>query len=438
MGMPVKLDRVNHPAGVHHWRRISREKPIDAPQLEGEESCELVVVGGGFTGLCAATEAARGGLRVLLLEADDIGLASSGRNHGMVVPAHAHSTPSQVETLFGKQYGDRFNRLVAGAAQRIFTIIRQHNIDCDGVQAGWIQPAHSARTLEQAKHAHAQWKALGANVEWLDGPTVQAQLGTASYRGGWAAKSGGHVNPYALACGLARVAVSEGVEIRVNSRVISLKADGPQWQVSTDRGTVRAERVLIATDASTTSLTPNLKSVVVPVAVFQVATVPLRAELRQKIMPLNRGFSDMHRYIVASHYDGAGRLLAGGGHAVRVALARRSFAESRRQLLRLFPQLEDIEMESFWEGMIGFVPDWLPRIMRLAPGLTFAGLYSGRGVALGTSFGAEIGRWLSDTIADVDLPIPVTGQRNIPGHSFVSAVAAGFFPLYRVLDAVAK
>lgn len=433
------LDRPNRPAGAHHWKRISREAPINARELEDDKQADLVVVGGGYTGLSAATEAARCGLRVTLLEADAVGLASSGRNQGLVAVAYAHASPSQVEAKFGKVHGGRLNHLVAGAGERIFGIIRDHAIDCDGVQAGWIQPAHSERSLGQARINHSEWEALGARVEWLDRQDVIDQLGTSTFVGGWAVKSGGHVNPYALTCGLARVALKAGVDLHERSRVTSLTADGKLWRVATRRGSVTAARVLLATDSSTTPLLPDLEKVVIPVRCFQVATAPIPAELRQQIMPLNRGYSDMRNYIRASHYDGEYRLTAGGGFAIKVDRVGRSFDDARRYLLNMFPQLKQLkhlEMESYWEGDVGIVPDWLPRIMQIAPGVTLAGLYSGRGIAIGTSFGAEIGRWLGGAITEADLPIPVTGQRNIAWHGLVAATAPAFFPFNRALDIV--
>ena len=138
-------------ATAHHWRKISREPDAALTPLEDGETADLVVAGGGFTGLSAARTAAEAGLSVVLLEAQYIGAGASGRNNGLVVPHHSRASPAGMERALGKTFGPRYNALVAGAGAELFSLAARHAIECDPVEKGWVQPAHSEATLARAR-----------------------------------------------------------------------------------------------------------------------------------------------------------------------------------------------------------------------------------------------------------------------------------------------
>lgn len=400
----------------HHWRRISRQPEVAAPRLGADREADLAIVGGGLTGLSAALTAAESGLRVVLLEADYIGAGASGRNNGMVVPQHSRANPGAIEQALGRTLGERYNAMVAGAAEELFALIRRLGIDCDAVQKGWIQPAHSEATLARARTTFAEWKAFGANVAWLGASELAGRLGAPGYLGGWLAKDGGHINPYPLTQGLARTALRAGAALYGDARVHALRPEGDRWRVEARGGVVHAREVLIATNALAATLWPGLIRAMIPVKLYQTASRPLSDNLRRAILPGNVGFSDLRREIRAFHYDRDGRLISGGRMMLWLQASRRGRAAVRRGIAQSFPSLGEIEIEDYWEGIVGVTPDRLPRLMRLAPGVLFCGAYSGRGVALGSALGRQLGLFLGGKIAEAELPLPVTDLRTIPSQ----------------------
>ncbi|MGH7069762.1 MAG: NAD(P)/FAD-dependent oxidoreductase [Acetobacteraceae bacterium] len=400
----------------HHWRRISREPEAAAPPLAADREADLAVVGGGLTGLSAALTAAELGIRVVLLEADYIGAGASGRNHGMVVPQHSRANPGAIEQALGRTPGERYNAMVAGAAEELFALIRRLEIDCDAVQNGWIQPAHSEATLARGRKIFAEWKAIGASVTWLEASELAGRLGAPGYLGGWLGKDGGHINPYPLTQGLARAAVRAGAALFGDARVQALRPEGNRWRVEARGGVVRAREVLIATNALADTLWPGLIRAMIPVKLYQTASRPIADNLRRAILPGNVGFSDMRREIRAFHYDRDGRLISGGRMMLWLQASRRGPRAVRRGIAQSFPSLGEIEVEDYWEGMVGVTPDRLPRLMRLAPGVLFCGAYSGRGVALGSALGRRLGLFLGGKIIEAELPLPVTDLRVLPSQ----------------------
>lgn len=418
----------------HLWRKTSKEPHIDRPALSGDAEADVAVVGGGFTGLSSALALAELGLRTVLLEGNEIGSAASGRNNGLLVPHHSKAAPSEIVETYGRVIGERYNAMVAGAARAGFELMERHGIRCDAVRRGWIQPAHSPQALARVRKFHDEWQAFGCAVEWLDAAAVTERVGS-RYLGGWQATEGGHVNPYALAQGLAAAVERAGATVHENAKVEKAERDGAGWRLSTAGGSVRAKQVLLATNALTGAFWPKLSQALIPLQVFQAATEPVPEELRREILRDNPAVSDTRRDIRAFHYDVDFRIATGGTHTVWHRAEQRGLAKASRMLAEAFPQLGPApKVMEYWEGVFAVVPDRKPRLMRLAPGVVFAGVYSGRGVALALSLGQRIGAWLAGNATDAEMPLPVTDLRRVFAHPVAVQVARRIHPLHRVQD----
>ena len=418
----------------HLWRKTAPRRAA-APPLKGDISVDVLVVGGGFTGLAAALGARDGGVgRVALLEGNEIGSAASGRNNGLVISHHSKASPSELEAAFGKPYGERYNRLVAEAADVAFGLMQRFGIDAHQVQQGWIQPAHTEATLTRARRFHDEWKAFGAKVSWFDRDEVTARIGS-PYLGGWMARNSGHINPFAMTIGLAAALEHEGVTIYENSRGLRLEKIAVGWRVHTAEGSIAAPQVVLATNALTGDIWPGLKKALIPFKVFQVATGPLSPALREKILVGNPAVSDMRNDMRYFHYDCDNRLVSGGTHTLWYDETSRGLAKVSRALGKAFAAFGGpAKTVEYWSGTFAVTPDRKPRLFRLAPGLVFGGVYSGRGVALAMALGQEMGRWAAGKRGDADLPLPVTAMKSVPFHPIAVQVANRMHPWNKLRD----
>ena len=275
-----------------HWVRLSDEVSPGYQPLAGEAEADLVIVGAGFTGLSAAIRAAELGARVVVLERELVGAGASGRTGGMVVPQYPSSlSPRDARAALGDVYGERLSETVAGAAAGLFDFIRSNDIRCDAVQNGWIAPAHDETRLATLRDVCAQWRALGAAAEFLERDALAAATGARGFLGGWRAPTGGHVNPYALCAGLARVATAKGVLIHEHSPALAVRREGARWLVGARGGAVRAEQVLLAMNGLASDLWPGLRRSVIPLRLFLMMTRPVGHNLRASIMPDNQCFT---------------------------------------------------------------------------------------------------------------------------------------------------
>lgn len=419
----------------HLWRKISREAHVARAPLTEEMRTDIIVIGGGLTGLSTALALAERGRSAVVLEAGEIGSGASGRNNGFAIPQHTKASPDEIDELFGAEKGRQYNAMVAAAADNVFRLVRKHRIQCDPVDRGWIHSAHNDSALGRVRQIFEQWASRGADVQWLDRETLSEKLGSDRYRGGWLAPRAGHINPYAFCQGMARAAEMQGVSVFENSTVEAIERKGSTWSVRTGRTRVVADHVVIATDALTTAIWPDIQKSLIPIQVYIATTRPLPADQRARVLRDNVITSDTRRDLRSWRFSPDGRLVTGGTHTLWRSAERRGLQAASKRFQYTFPQLgEWNEAEEYWEGVFALVPNSVPRVMLLAQGLIFAGIYSGRGVALAASLGEQIGRWLTDEIGQEDLPIPVTAQQSIFAHAAAVQVARRIHPYHRFRD----
>jgi len=323
---------------------------------------------------------------------------------------------------------------VADSAGFTFDLIRRHAIDCDAVQAGWTQPAHSPDRARVARNRFEQWQALGADVAYLDRDEIAAQSGSPLYHGAWLAKTGGHLNPLKYVRGLAAAAICAGSRIHTRSPATAIAVDGNGWRVDTPHGAVIADKVVIATDAYADQLLPKLRCSIVPVRFFQQATEPLSPKVRSQVLPTGYALSDSHADMRFARPTVDGRLVSGGTLVLKHNWQKRLEHHTRSRLHQVFPALGPAQrFEYAWDGHVAMTTDFLPHLHEFAPGIVSITGYNGRGVALATRSGQLLAEAAQGRHVD-DLDLPLTRLQTIPLHGVVKRVASLELLRYRWRD----
>lgn len=420
-----------------HWAATSKEAAFAEDRTRRKGDYDIAVVGGGYCGLSIALHAANSGQSVVLLEAGTIGCGASGRNGGLVVPHFPGGmTAEDAINHVGKAKGGRLAELVAGGPQFVFDQIRALNIECDAEQNGWIQPAHSEKALAKVQRVYNSWTARGVDAEWLDAVTVAERTGARGYIGGWYRSTGGTVNPYALALGLARAAVSAGADLRQRAEVTGIRPDGAAKILKTSAGDVRTRKVVFATNGYTGGLYPGLAQSVIPVLLYHGFTRPLSEAEQRKTLPTRLCFTDLRKSGGFSRYSADNRIIIGG--AIFRPSNHRSYSEghSRRRLAELFPHLKNIQIDSFWEGYCALTEEYLPAVQRLERDVYSLIGFSTRGVALAQTLGREVAGFLSETKTEAEMPVRVGDVQAIPMQRIKTFLGGLAFPAYQMRDAL--
>jgi len=369
--------------------------PAVLPEQRLPAHTDVLVVGAGYTGLSAARETAAAGLTTWVLEAGSIGTGCSGRNGGQV----AHSLKPSVAKL----------RSVYGA-QRAFAICREgfesldylralcRELDCDWRENGCFFGAHTARHFERmAREARQQPAGLEQRISVVPKPEQHKEIESEFYHGGCVYHDDASVDPMKLLLGLLDRARRAGAAVLDGCAAQAIRRTRAGFEVLTSRGTVRARKILIATNGYSGALSAWHRRRVIPIGSYQIATEPLGKERVQSLIPRGRNIVDSRRVVVYFRPSADGERIIFGG---RAALSERDplacVPRLRAMLTQIFPALSKVELHHAWVGWVAYTFDTLPHL-GCREGVYYCMGYCGQGVPLAPYFGMKIGRRMAGT-----------------------------------------
>jgi glycine/D-amino acid oxidase-like deaminating enzyme len=404
------------------WWPTAAPSPPTA-RLERDVTVEVAIVGGGFTGLTAALHLAERGRSVAVFEAEHLGAGASGLNGGFVVPNFSKADPATTIRRLGEAKGRALLALVARGAERVFETVAAHGIDCDAAQTGWLQPAHSELADDTARVRAEFWQSLGRPVTCVSGDDVRRMTGVSDYRGALFDRSGGTIQPLSYLRGLARAAIDRGATVYERTPVMGAELRNGSWLLDCGGHTVKAETVLLCTNAGGVGLARRLGRAIVPLQVYQIATEPLSADTVRRFSPDRIPLSDMRANLFTYRLDRDNRLISGGMTILPVAAHRRLARDIVERLARKL-NLERVPRVDFvWRGTAAMTRDFLPHLYEFGPGFFGAIGCNGRGIAMT----AMLGEVLADAATGVPLdalPVPTAAARAIPLRPLAGAVAS--------------
>ena len=418
------------------WAAATPPGP-DLPELIGSTEADVVVIGGGFTGLSTALHLREAGVDVAIIEAMEPGWGASGRNNGQVIPTLSRPDPDDIVARHGAA-GERFVALLRDSASTLFEVARRYQIQAEQEQTGWVQPVHSPGRIAIAERRVRQWSKFGAPVELLSRDQTRQMLGSDAWFGGFWNRSGGHINPLALSRGLARVVLEQGCRIYARSPAVSFERRNGRWVVKTAKGEISGRALIVATNAYTgefsKSLMPAIAHEVMPVLSWQMATQPLSETARQTIIPGRQAMSDTHGELYFARYDARNRLVTGGAVIGPGNKPERLKLIVAERLQQLWPQIGPVEFDYVWNGYVGMTTDFLPRIHRLGRNAYGWTGCNGRAVALSIALGDELSKAVRG-VPEKDLALPLSDPAPILAHGLLRRLAPLMLMLHRWRDA---
>jgi glycine/D-amino acid oxidase-like deaminating enzyme len=376
------------------------DEPESNATLVRTESCDLCIVGGGYTGLWTAIVAKeRDPSRdVVLVEGGTVGSAASGRNGGFMESSLTHGVANGLERFPNEM--PALERLGLQNLNEIEAAIGRYAVDCDYERTGGIDVAITEGMLDELRRDEEQLRALGQEVELLDATAMQAEVHSPIYRGGlWRKDRAALVDPARLVWGLKAAAESLGVRIYEDTKATDVEQDGVGVMVTTPLGRVRAARVALATNAFP-PLLRRMRHYIAPVYDYALTTEPLSPAQRASVGWARRqGLADMGNQFHYYRLTEDDRILWGGydtiyyfGGKVRAELEQRpeTWATLAEHFFTTFPQLEGVSFSHAWGGVIDtctrFCVFW---DTAMKGKVAYALGYTGLGVAA-ARFGAEV------------------------------------------------
>ncbi|RUV20018.1 FAD-binding oxidoreductase [Mesorhizobium sp. M7A.F.Ca.MR.245.00.0.0] len=367
------------------WYEDTAGPRPEYPGLDGDRTCDVVIIGGGFTGLSAAAHLAKAGTNVVLIDAYRFGDGASGRNGGQLGTGQ-RAWAEDLESEYGLARAKALFDLAEEAKAHLLEFTAANQIDID-YMPGQLSVAHKPRYVDDYK-AHAEIMASRfayPHISFMDARETAERLGSTAYFGGTRDTGTGHIHPMKLVIGTARVAALAGAQLFEGTPSTGIMSSGGKVKVSTPRGTVTAQKCLIAVNAYGGTLEPVSAAHIMPIGSFIGATVPLWAE--SDVLPGGEAVDDSRFVVRYFRRSKDGRLLFGGREVYGVNDPKDIHIHIRRQIAELYPALRDVEITHGWGGYVGITVPRKPFVREVMPNVISAGGYSGHGVMLSNYFG---------------------------------------------------
>ncbi|MER9133337.1 FAD-binding oxidoreductase [Mesorhizobium sp. M0768] len=398
------------------WYEDTAGPRPEYPALDGDRTCDVVIVGGGFTGLSAAAHLATTGADVVLIETHRFGDGASGRNGGQLGTGQ-RAWAEELEAEYGFSRAKALFDLAEEAKAHLLDFAAMHQIEID-YMPGQMSVAHKKRYVDDYKaHAEIMANRFGyPHISFMDAAETAERLGSTHYFGGTRDTGTGHVHPLKLVIGTAKVAAEAGAKLFEQTPSTGITSGGAKVRVATPKGTITAAKCLIGVNAYGGTLEPVSAAHIMPIGSFIGATVPLGAD--SKILPGGEAVDDSRFVVRYFRKSKDGRLLFGGREIYAVNDPKDIHIHIRRQIAEIYPALKDVEITHGWGGYVGITVPRKPFVREVMPNVTSIGGYSGHGVMLSNFFGKLYAETVAGNrdrlklIEDLKIP-PFPGGRRL-------------------------
>lgn len=360
----------------------TKKYDLSFPSLEADIEADVVVIGGGFSGINTALELAEKGItNIVVLEGRYLGFGGTGRNGGQIMAGIGHDL-EKIRKDVGEDGLRAILEISDQGARIIKERIEKYGIDADFCH-GYGYMGFNARQEKTLATWEKEFKTLAPEQEirLLVGSELKQMIGSDAYSSGLLHMGAGHVHSLNLLLGEAKALASHGVKIFEYSPALEVTY-GERVTVRTAKGSVKASKLLWACDSFLNKMEPQLHKTTINTYAFQMVTEPLSDELIERISPIRGAYSDIRPVIDYYRVTRENRLLFGSATPFVEHIPSDLKAWNRNLMLKIFPYLKDVKIDLAWGGPMACSPNLFPQIGTLPqhPNVFFVQGYSGFGV----------------------------------------------------------
>ena len=373
-----KVNASERASYVPTWYTATMVPASARSRLTFDLDVDVCVVGAGLAGLTAAREIARRGWSVVVVEGRRIAWSASGRNDGFVLPGFAASMDRLISRV-GLEHAKALWALSEMGLKYVRTTIAEARMPGVAPIAGWLKASKVDNGEEVAATVELYREELGAEVEAWSTERVREMLKTDHYFHAMHLPRAFHIHPLNYALGLAELAEAAGARIFEDTPALAIDVEGVRKRIVTPSARVRASHIVLAGNVHLGSLQPRIAGTVVPIWSYTITTAPLGARLAEAIA-YRGAVTDTD--LANNHYRiiGNDRLLWSGHTTTWEADPKRYVGRLKADMMAVYPQLGEVEVEHAWSGVLGNALHRMPQIGELSPGLWLASAFGGHGL----------------------------------------------------------
>lgn len=394
--VPVRASGWTMPEGVQE----------DYPELKGDVTTDIVVIGAGLAGTSLALHLAKAGVSAVILEARSPGWGASGRNAGHVLPILKDVNLLERLPNGGRAFLEAFRQHHTIP----FDLAREYDIDCDAIQSGYLNVMKGRDRLEKFRREMMFYDTLSPHkMISVEGGEVAKLTGTNYWSHGLILPTGGRVNPYLLSNGLAKSAVNLGAQVFANSAALKITPAAKSWKVHTAKGSVTGDRVVFCTNGYPSDIIPKFANSFYPLTAYGLTTEPLPDEVSSTIMPGGQTLAQVPLDLNPLVKDRHNRLILSSIPAVYKAEdAKWHFKNQLNWINRVWPSTKsmNIKLEAYWTGRVAMRDVEFPGVYEAQPGVYGLMHFNAWGNVMAPLMGKLFAEGLAlDTLDDMPFPI---------------------------------
>lgn len=389
------LDRINDAAIApdfversYWWDAMEQDLPKPAFQ----RSADVAIVGAGVTGLNAALELARAGKSVAVFDAGIAGYGASSRNTGFLGRFLKKSLAELIKAHGVEKATAYYAELYEALNVSMVEVIEREGIDCDFNVSGRVVLARSPSQLRGVvDEFRLRQKHLGEDVTVLDKAKLQQDIKCSDiFCGGVLVPDMATIHPGKYHAGLLAAAIRLGLLVHGNVRVSAIGGGAGGFDVETSLGTLRAKDVIVATNGYAGNEMNWFAQRLIPFQGFAVATEEMGSDRLARLLPTNRSYTDADFDTMAIRLTPDGKRIITSGRTGKAMPIRAKAALLRKDLLAVFPELEDVRISYGWSGYCAVPLDTMPKIGQRSDGVWFATGFTFMGMPQGSYFGRKV------------------------------------------------
>lgn len=374
------------------------EMPSESKLTPIPQKVDVAIIGGGYTGLSAARTLAKRGVKVAVLEAETIGWGASSRNGGMTLTGLKVGMAAILKK-YGRDLAKELFQCSLDSVSTVEQIVKEENINCGFARYGHLLTANKPKHYDALKEEiEFMAREFNHKAHLVSPQDLRSEIGSDIYHGGMVDEVSGGLNPAQYVAGLARAAEQAGAILCARARVnklgrrrIERRTGEKRFLLETNRGTVEAESVLVATSGYTGNVTRKLQRKIISIGSFIIATERLSDELANELSPKNRMIFDFKHYL--NYFRLWDNRMIFGGRAAFFPETTNTIKNSaeilQREMIQVYPQLKSTKVDYVWGGTLDFAFDQMTHVGE-TDGIYYSLGYAGHGVAMATYLGKTV------------------------------------------------
>ena len=378
-------------AKPYWWNGTPRPQTVGATL---PTQTDVLVIGSGYTGLQCALQTAQAGRHTTVIDAEDLGWGCSSRNGGQI-SGEIKPDFNPLKRRYGSDQALSLIREARKALEWLGEFVEAQQIDCNYQRCGRFVAAHSPRQFKKLiAQAEQQTPGLEQTLNIIGPGDQSSEIDSRYYHGGLIVDSHCSLDPAKYHSALLQKVQDSGAETIDHCAAMHIEANKTGFRVTTSQGVIQTNELVIATNGYSGNLAAWQQRRVIPIGSYMLATEAMPIERAEKLMPHNRVFSDTRKIVVYFRRSPDGRsLIFGGRVSVYESDPIKSLPSLRQEMLRIFPQLEDVKIRNTWMGFVAYTFDGLPHLGK-KEGIHYAMGYCGSGICLASYLGHRLGQQL--------------------------------------------